>query len=179
MDKPCTITENKITLSNYKYNKTGYGISFGLMCLTICLPILAFILILATGSRLSVGFFFFTAAFGFIAYFFYRLATWNKHGREHFEIEGNQLIYQPEAKNISFQKYHLDIETLTIKVYRINELVHYNGEHTTLAKIQFITVDKQFENNIKTPMSIIREILNQLEIWGISVELDFEELHDV
>jgi hypothetical protein len=178
METPFEITGNKITLKNYKDNKAAYTISFGFMYFCAAMPFIILTILLSSGFKVGGGFIFSFVLFGSIAYFFYRIATWNKFGIEHFTVTEDQLIYHPEAKSLSFQKREFNKTDLKLTLNRTEDTVLYNGERQNLGKIGFHTSNMKFENNLRTPVSVLREILQHLEKSGITVEMDFEELHD-
>jgi hypothetical protein len=80
METPFEITGNKITLKNYKDNKAAYTISFGFMYFCAAMPFIILTILLSSGFKVGGGFIFSFVLFGSIAYFFYRIATWNKFG---------------------------------------------------------------------------------------------------
>lgn len=178
MNNPLIITPTKITLSNYKFNKTAYAITMVLMYITGALPVVAGIILLSSGVRLNFGFFITVVLFALMAYFFYRLATWNKFGKEHFLIQDGILTYAPEAKKISFKKQELPVDLLKLSLVRYNELDQFNDEEVSLGKIQFEIDNQVFENSLKSPIPILRELLQNLESWGVNTTIDFEELQD-
>lgn len=178
MLSPVIITPNQIELSNFRLNKAGYFITLSLMILSVVLPILISILILSTGGKPTFGLFISWAVFGFITYFFYRLATWNKHGKEYFILENDVFIYKPEAKNISYKIVEFKLEQLVVSIVNSDEQVEYDGVTQNVAWLQFNDGEKDTQTNIKTPQSFVFDIIKVLETWGIKNEQFIEELKD-
>lgn len=178
MNKPYLLSDNGIELSNYRLNKAGYLITFILMYVTIAIPIIALCTILIYGSRLSIGYFIAATIFSFIAYFFYRLATWNKHGRELYQLKQGEFRYQPQAKKISFQVHSFDPESLCITLIQLEDQTSYNDEKMKLTKFRLQDASKTVETNIKTPNTVMMELLVIFQSWGIKTEGNFEELHE-
>lgn len=178
MTQPFISTADRIELSNFKLNKTGYIITVSLMYLTILIPILATTLILSTGGRPSFGLLISCTIFGFIAYFFYRLATWNKYGKEHFILENDLLIYKPEAKKISYKTIEFKIENLVVSIINSEDSVEYDGVKQNIAWLKLTDGQNSIQTNIKTPQSIIIDIVKIFEKWGINNDTLLEEIRD-
>nr|WP_294858828.1 hypothetical protein [uncultured Fluviicola sp.] len=180
MEQPLRITSEKIELSNFKLNKTGYFIALFLMYLLIALPVLAFTLIVSFGGRPAFGLILFSIFMGFGAYFFYRLATWNKYGKENFILdqERNLFIYQPEAKKISYKIIEFKIETLEVSIINSGENVDYQGSKYSTSWLKLDDGVTTIHTNIKSPKMILEELLKKLEEWGISTNLLLDEMKD-
>ncbi|TSJ42394.1 hypothetical protein [Fluviicola chungangensis] len=176
MLSPAIITSNQIELSNFKLNKTGYTITLALMYLTILLPIIISTVILSTGGKPSFGLFISWAVFGFIAYFFYRLATWNKCGKELFILEGDKLIYKPEAKNISYKHWEFKLDNLVVSIADSTDQIEYEGTNQQIAWLKFTDGTQHIQTNIKTPRSVVVELIRIFETWGIKNDLLLNEI---
>lgn len=178
MQLPINTSRNKIELSNFKLNKTGYSITLSLMYITILVPIMVSVLIFSTGGKPTFGLFISWAVFGFIAYFFYRLATWNKHGKENFILENNTFIYKPEAKKISYKSFEFPLENLVVSLVSSSDQIEYEGVNQNIAWLQFSDGEKTIQTNIKSPQSLIIEIIKTFENWGIKNDLFLDEIKD-
>lgn len=178
MDKPYTVSGNEIELSNYKPNKTAYFITSALLFGTMLIPVIVILVVLSGGGRLSIGYFLNAAVFGFIAYYFYRIRTWNQYGKEQFKLQQNQFSYQPKAKNLSFKEHVFDMENLIISFTKLDEIIVFQDEETALAKLRLNPNGQIVETNIKTPYPVILELLELFGQWGIRVEGNFEDLHE-
>jgi hypothetical protein len=178
MVSPLTTSPEKIELSNFKLNKTGHVITLSLMYLMIVLPILAFILIIASGNKPAFGLVLFSIALGFGAYFFYRLATWNKFGKEIFILEKEVLIYQPEAKKISYRTIEFKIETLVVSIITVNEYVDYEGAPQAISWLKLDDGQTNIQTNIKSPRIIMDDLVKIFEEWGIKNNLLLDEIKD-
>ena len=175
---PAIITDKTIELRNFKLNKTGYLIARSLMLVTILIPVIVTIVIFSTGGKPSFGLFISWAFFGFIAYFFYRLAAWNKHGKEYFILEKDAFVYKPEAKNISYKTVEFKLENLTVSIITSSDQVEYKGVNQNIAWLQFTDGEKNIQTNIKTPQSVVIELVKVFEKWGLKNESFLEELKD-
>lgn len=180
MEQPLNITSGKIELSNFKLNKVGYIISLFLMYLMIGIPVLAFILILSFGNKPAFGLILFSIALGFGAYFFYRLATWNKYGKENFilEKERNLLIYQPQAKKISYRTVEFNIETLVISIINSGENTNYEGSKHSISWLKLDDGTTTLHTSIKNPRIIMDDLVKTFEEWGIKNDLLLDEIKD-
>jgi hypothetical protein len=178
MIQPFISTSDRIELSNFKLNRAGYIITVSLMYLTIFIPVVVTTLILSTGGRPSFGLLISCAIFGFIAYFFYRLATWNKYGKEHFILENGLLIYKPEAKKVSYKTIEFKIENLVVSIINSEDAVEYNRTKENIAWLRLNDGQNSIETNIKTPQSIIINIVHIFEKWGINNDTLLEEIKD-
>jgi uncharacterized membrane protein len=178
MHAPLTTHLDKIELTNFKLNKSGYVITLLLMYLMITVPILAFMFILTSGNKPTFGFVIISVILGFGAYFFYRLATWNKYGKEHFIHENDLLIYQPEAKKISYKRIELNSENLVVSVVNSGESVEYNGTKQAITWLKLIDGEITIQTNIKMPQSVALEIIKTFEKWGIQNDLLLDEMKD-
>lgn len=178
MISPVIISPNQIELSNFRLNKAGYFITLSLMILSVVLPILISILVLSTGGKPTFGLFISWAVFGFITYFFYRLATWNKHGKEYFILENETFFYKPVAKNISYKTIEFQLEKLVVSIINSSEQIEYDGVVQNIAWLQFNDSEKKIQTNIKTPQSFVIDIIKVLESWGVKNEQFLEELKD-
>lgn len=178
MTRPFISTPDRIELSNFKLNKAGYVITVSLMYLTIFIPVAVTTLILSTGGNPSFGLLISCAIFGFIAYFFYRLAIWNKHGKEHFILENGALIYKPEAKKVSYKIIEFKIENLVVSIINSDDVVEYNGIKENISWLRLNDGQNSIETNIKTPQSIIINIIQIFENWGANNDTLWEEIRD-
>lgn len=178
MPSPLNITSKQAELTNFKLNKTGYFIALSLMYLVILIPITAFILIISSGAKPAFGLIVFSVAMGFGAYFFYRLAAWNKHGKEKYILENSVFIYQPEAKNISYKKFEFDIEQLIISIVDSEISAEYDGMKQGIAWLRLSDGKTTIQTNIKTPRSLILDLMKTFDDWGIVTEGNFENLRD-
>lgn len=178
MSSPLTITSNQAELTNFKLNIPGYFITLFLMYLMISLPVIAVIFIISSGAKPSGGLLLFSVAMGFGAYFFYRLAVWNKHGREKYIVENDKFIYQPEAKKISYKTITFNLENLVITVVNSEESVEYDGMEQAIAWLRLSDDQTTITTNIKAPRSLIMDLVQKFEDWGIAVEGNFESLHE-
>ncbi len=175
---PVIITEKKIELSNFRLNKTGYFATLFLMYFTILIPIVLTVSILSTGGKPSFGLLISYAVFGFIIYFFYRLAAWNKYGKEYFILENDTLIYKPEAKNISYKNFELKVENLVVSIVKSTDQVEYEGINQNIAWIKLSDGEHRIQTNIKTPQSVVIDIIKTFETWGIKSDIFLEEIKD-
>ena len=148
------------------------------MYFTILIPIIASAFILSTGGKPSFGLLISCTVFGFIAYFFYRLAAWNKYGKEHFILENDTFIYKPEAKKISYKSFEFKIEELVVSIVKSSDQVDYEGVSQNIVWIKFSDGEQTIQTNIKTPQSVILEIIRIFETWGIKNDLLIEEIKD-
>ena len=178
MNHPVTISGKKVELTSFKLNKAGYSITIALMIITLLIPILVSIFIFSTGGKPNFGLFISWTIFGFMAYFFYRLATWNKHGKEHFILEKDMFVYKPEAKNISYKTIEFKLEKLVVSMVSSTDQVEYNGVNQNIAWLKFDDGEKSIQTNIKTPQSLVIDIIQTLENWGIKNDLFLEEIKD-
>lgn len=178
MLSPVIITPNQIELSNFRLNKTGYLITLSLMIITILIPVFVSVLIFSTGGKPTFGLFISWAVFGFIAYFFYRLATWNKHGKEYFILEKDSFTYKPEAKNISYKTIEFNLEKLVVSLVRSDQQTEYEGINQNIAWLKFDDGEKNLQTNIKTPQSLVIELIQTFETWGIKNDLFLNEIKD-
>lgn len=178
MLSPLTITSQQAELTNFKLNKSGYRITLFLMYLVILVPVAAFIFIIISGAKPAFGFIVFSVLMGFGAYFFYRLATWNKHGKEKYILENGVFIYQPEAKNISYKKMEFNPETLVISIIHSEDSVEYGGMKQAVSWLKLSDDQTSIHTNIKTPRSLLLDLTQTFENWGITVEGNFEDLRD-
>ncbi len=178
MLSPVIITSNHIELSNFRLNKSGYSITLILMYITILIPVIVSILIFSSGGKPSFGLFISWAIFGFIAYFFYRLATWNKHGKEYFILENDRLIYKPQAKNISYKIHEFNVENLVVSIVQSTDTVTYDGVTQNLAWLRFREGENSIQTNIKTPQSVILGIVQTLEARGIKNDLFLDNIKE-
>ena len=178
MLSPVISTANQIELSNFRLNKAGYSITLTLMYLTILIPIIVSVLIFSTGGNPSFGLFISWAVFGFMAYFFYRLATWNKHGKEYFILENDTFIYKPQAKNISYKIQEFKLENLVVSIVQSTDHIEYNGVNQPIAWLRFSEGETSVQTNIKTPRSLVIEIIKTLETWGIKNDLLTDEIKE-
>lgn len=178
MLSPLIISSDQVTLTNFKLNKTGYYMTLGLMYLSILIPILISTAIFSTGGKPSFGLFISWTIFGFIVYFFYRLATWNKHGKEYFIKDQDLLIYKPEAKNISYKIHEFKLEDLVVSVVRSTEETDYEGTIQSISWLRLSDGANTIQTNIKTPISVIHELVRTFETWGIQNDLFLEEIKE-
>jgi len=180
MEQPLIITSGKIELSNFKLNKAGYIISLFLMYLMIGIPVLTFILILSFGNKPAFGLILLSIALGFGAYFFYRLAIWNKYGKEIFLLENEKglLIYQPEAKKISYKTSEFNIETLNVSIINSGENADYEGSKHGISWLKLDDGVTTIQTNIKSPRIIMDELVKKMEEWGINNTLLLDEIKD-
>lgn len=178
MSSPIIVTPNQIKLSNFKLNQTGYLITFSLMIVTILIPVIASVFFFSFGGKPSFRLFIFWTIFGFIAYFFYRLLTWNKYGKENFILEEDKLVYKPEAKNISYKTIEFKLENLVISSISSSDQVNYMGVNQNIAWLKLTDGENTIQTNIRTPQSVILEIIAVFESWGIKNDLFLEELKD-
>lgn len=178
MHTPLIITPRKIELTNFRLSKAGHSITLTLMYVTILLPILITALILSTGGKPTFGLLICCAIFGFIAYFFYRLAAWNKYGKENFILDNDQLIYRPEAKNISYKTFEFQIEHLSVSIIHSEDIVEYEGVKQNIAWLRLDDGQNNIQTNIKTPQSVIHDIVRIFEKWGVKNTTLLEEIKD-
>ena len=178
MTQPFISSAEKIELTNFKLNKSGYYITLSFMYLMIAIPILAFIFIVSSGGKPAIGLLIFTIALGFGAYFFYRLATWNKHGKENFILANDLLIYKPEAKKISYKEFEFKIENLVVSIIDTEDRVEYEGTQQPIAWLKLSDGQNTIQTNIKTPKSVLIELTKVFEKWGIQNDRLLEEIKD-
>lgn len=178
MQSPLVVSENRIEFSNYKFNKVGYSISIALMFMMGITPILFLTLILINGGKPFLGLLFVFGIFGFASYFFYRLATWNKFGKEYFILSDNKLIYQPKAKNISYKTIEFQIENTELSIVKISDAVTYNGAKENLGWLFLNDGETKMKTNIKSPLSILYELTKSLEKWNIKNNSLLDELKE-
>lgn len=178
MSKPYTESPSKIELVNFKLNKGAYVTTVVLTCIMLAIPLIILGAVAASGNGLHVGVFITFLIFGLSAYFFYRLGAWNKYGKENFILENGLLVYQPEARKISFRRYEFALESLTFKVIKTDYTGEYQGEKEALSKLCFINGEQKVETAIRTPHSVILELAAILEKWGIQQEFNLDEIRD-
>lgn len=176
MLEPLKIQPDHIILSNYKLNKTGFIITQILMFTFVLLPFVMLVSILKMGNSPAFGFLIFTCICGLSVYFFYRLSTWNKYGTENFIRSGENLIYHPKDKNISFQIRELDLKSTSVSMISVEESVIFNQIQEGLFRLKFDFDGNSFETSIKTPNSVLLLIIRDLEKWGVKSD---EALHEI
>jgi hypothetical protein len=147
--------EKHIVIESKPINSPIYLIMMIFMLVAVLLPVAVLLFYFANRYPLHLGLFFITGIFGLIAYYFYRLATWNKFGKEHFFIQNNQLVYKPEAKGISFSKVSFIPEKTTFTVRENEEFASICVEESNVS----------IQTKIKLNKSDAQDILTHLNSW--------------
>lgn len=179
MIEPLINSKNRIELRNFKLNKAGYSISIVLMSIMAISPFLIITLLIMNGVKPALGQLFIFGVFGLSAYFFYRLATWNKFGCEYFELSDDKLIYRPKAKNISYKIIEFQIEVLEVSVVKTSDTVFYNGVKENLGWLILDDGVNKINTTIKSPISILDQLIQNFEKWNIKNNSFLNELKEL
>lgn len=150
-------TDKHITIVTKNKNSSIYLIMMIIMSITLILPLVTLFIYLKNGYALHLGLFIIMGLFGLIAYYFYRLATWNKFGKEHFYIQNKQFIYLPEAKSISFSKIVFSLAELNIQFSNLGD----DKSNVFILKDDQITVNTK----IKLMASDAKTITEEINHW--------------
>lgn len=150
-------SDKHVVIETKQENTPVYKFMYLVMIFSICLPLLVLLFFITNGYPLQLGMFLLFGVFGLTAYYFYRLATWNKFGKEHFFIQNKSFIYMPEAKGISFSKV----------VFSIDGVVASQNETSTdqNCTLKLEESDLKLSTKIKLSPSDAQQIILEFEKW--------------